>query len=82
MLRRCPRSWLFALAVAAWAPEAAAQGEGRGAAWQDRSTWDWGQHRTGFAAEVQEMPVDPVWQHDHWDYPGAPVRFAVHGRPG
>lgn len=66
---------LFALAAAPLAAPALAQGEG----WQDRSQWDWGQHRTGVTAEPPEMPPVPATIQDHWDYPGAPVRFA--GQP-
>lgn len=58
---------------------ALAQGEAPAQPWQDRSSWDWGQHRTGFAGEAPEVPVVPAQIWDHWDYPGAPVRFA--GQP-
>ena len=75
MVRLFLMTCLFALAATV---PALAQGE----AWQDRITWDWGQHQTGFGAEVQEMPVVPTQMQDHWDYPGAPVRFAEHGRRG
>ena len=56
-----------------------AQAEAFGEAWQDRSRWDWGQHRTGFERDAPEVPVVPAPIRDHWDYPGAPVRFA--GQP-
>lgn len=74
MVRRTLMPCLFV--VAAW--PALAQGE----AWQDRAHWDWGQHRTGFAAEAAEEPAVPVELRDHWDYPGAPVRFAGQGLRG
>ena len=64
------------LTLAAW--PAPAQGE----AWQDRTQWDWGQHRTGLAAETAVEPAVPVEIRDHWDYPGAPVRYAGHARQG
>jgi hypothetical protein len=69
---------LLALGIAAHAVPALAQGEGG----QDRSQWDWGQHRTGFAVDPPEMAPVPAITEDHWDYPGAPVRFAGQPRLG
>jgi hypothetical protein len=70
---------LIALGLVVLAGPVLAQAEAPGQSWQDRSSWDWGQHRTGFAEEAHEMPVMPAPIWDHWDYPGAPVRFA--GQP-
>lgn len=74
MVRHVLLSGLFALA----ATPVLAQAE----AWQDRAHWDWGQHRTGFAVESAEEPAVPAEIRDHWDYPGAPVRYAGHGHRG
>lgn len=77
---RCPASRLRAagaacviagVALAGAAPRAAAQGEG-----MERQHWDWGQHRTGLVESVAEPPPASALPQDHWDYPGAPVRFA------
>ncbi len=78
MTRPSPTTWLLALAAAILAAPALAQG----AAWQDRSQWDWGQHRTGFAMEPAAAPALPATYRDDWDDPGAPVRVAGQARRG
>lgn len=74
--------FLFGLAAVLMGGGALAQGEGQADSWQDRSRWDWGQHRMGFAGEGPQVPAVPLPVPDHWDYPGAPVRFAEHGMRG
>jgi|GEM_PF-5269349 len=49
----------------------------RAEAWEQRQTWDWGQHRTSVAGEEAPRPtVEPPTPHEYWDDPSAPVRFA------
>ena len=71
--------WIAGVLALSLAGTAMAQGEGHGGSWQDRSHWDWGQHRMGLAGEAPAPAGEPVQViDDHWDYPGAPVRFAGH----
>ncbi len=55
-----------------------AVGSVRAEGWEERRSWDWGQHRTSlFAEDEPQTRVRPTRFHDHWDDPAAPVRFAV-----
>ena len=52
-------------------------GLARAKAWEERRSWDWGQHRTSLFAEDEPRTRAPRPRlHDHWDDPAAPVRFA------
>lgn len=73
----CPIATLRRAALAAILVGLAGPALGQGEGSEDRRHWDWGQHRTSLVAEDHaEPPAAPVITHDHWDYPGAPVRFA------
>jgi len=50
----------------------------RAGAWEQRLSWDWGQHRTSLAGDEAPRPiVEPPVPQEHWDDPFAPVRFAA-----
>jgi len=65
------------LAILILSGAALAAGTSRAAAWEQRQSWDWGQHRTSVTGDDPPRPVvEPRRPLEHWDDPAAPSRFA------